>query len=391
MLSSLLVRISVGEKFNKNNLIHRTRLGVATSTLGILLNVFVTIAKVVVGFWANSMAIVSDGLHNLTDAFSSIVTAVGITLAGQPSDEDHPYGHGRLEYLVALVIAVVVLVVGIILARSAIANIVDPIGVDFSLFPVLLLVLSIGVKFLMYKFYKDVGNMIDSSPLKAASLDSIGDVAVTGVVLASYLFSNVVSLPIDGIGSLLVSLIIIKSGFDMIRDMTSELVGEDLDDEFYQEVLTYFDRKEIISTHDLNIHTYGPGVKYATIDAVVDADATVREVHQVFTEIEYQVHQDLDLDITIHMDIKKEDNPTENRLRRLIETYIENSEEILSYHDEDVTAIDGQMTLGVHLVADGSKVKNLEAMEDLGQDFKAYLKEYFPSAKLNVIIDRGFE
>lgn len=390
IIKDLLVKVTLGDKLNPQNPIHRTRLGAGTAVLGIILNLLVTVAKVLVGLFTGSMAIVSDGLHNLTDAFSSVVTASGIVLAGKAPDQDHPHGHGRLEYLIALIIALVVLVVGILLARSAIGNILSPSPVDFSLIAIGFVLGSIGVKLFMYVFYKDIGQTIGSPPLMAASLDSIGDVAVTAMVLVSYIFSTFTDFPIDGIGSFIVALAIIKSGFDMVRDMVSELLGQDLDPEVHQEILAYFDRPEIESTHDLNIHTYGPGVGFATIDAVVDPLMTVREVHQVFTEIEYYVRRDLDMDITIHMDIVKEANPTENRLRDLLDAYVEGKAQVLGYHDERVTAIEGKVAIGVHLVTDGNKIKNMKEINEIEEDLRTYLSQHFPQADLTILIDRKF-
>lgn len=391
MIKNLLIQIAIKEDFDPENSSHRTRLASVTGVLGIILNLVNTIAKVLIGLVAGSMVIVSDGINNLTDTFSSIVTTVGVIFAGSPSDEKHPHGHGRLEYLIALIISIFVFIVGLILLRSSIGSILNPSPIEFSWLAIAIVIMSMTIKYIMYKFYTDIGKEIDSSPMRAAALDSIGDVLISAVVLLAYIFSTFSSLPIDGIGSFIVSILILKNGFEMISDMVSELVGEDMEYEFKEDLVSYFDREGILETHDLYIHNYGPSVVYATIDAVVDPSLSLRQTHRLFTQIEYEIERDLGVIISIHLELQDDQNPEEKNLRCILDKYIKDEDKILSYHDEQIVELEDDKCLGVHLLVDYTKVEDEDDKDTIKKQVEDQLRLDYPGYDIRVVVDKAYE
>lgn len=369
----------------------RTRLGKTAGSVGILLNLLLAISKALIGYLSGSISIVADSINNLTDTFSSIVSVLGISLSAKASDEEHPYGHGRGEYLATLVVAAVILFVGFTLVKSSVESILDPKPVEFSLVSLLVVGLSILVKFWMFTFYKTVGNKINSSPLKAASLDSLNDVLVTSVVVLSFIFSNFTSLPIDGIAGIFVSLFILKNGYDIIRDMISELLGQNPDPKLIEDITEIFKTyPEIVDTHDLYIHSYGPNRQYASIDAVVKNDSNIVRLHEVFTEIEHEVMDKYGFILTIHMDLAETSCELGNSLALTLDEYLKDHKKLISYHDETILNINGRNHCVVHLVVDGKEIKSNEEQQKEIENLTAYLKEKYGDCDYDIIIDKEF-
>ena len=387
MIKNLLVKILLGKPLDPENQVHRTRLGIGAGVLGIILNVSMTVFKIVIGTITGSVSIVADGVNNLTDSLASIVTTVGIVFSGMPSDEKHPYGHGRLEYLIALIISIGVFLAGGMILKSSVEGIINPKVIEFNTLAVSMLGISIAIKYLMYRSYTDIGKTIDSAPLKAAALDSIGDVGITVVVLIAYLGSVYTDFPIDGIGSLIVSLLILKGGWDMIREMTSELLGEGLDPDSEKRVLKYFDREDIIGVHDLNAHNYGPGVIYATIDAIVSEDMSATDIYKTFNEIEQQVLNDLGMFLTIRVDIPTEEIP----ITKYLDKFVSEVPGVLSYHDEDLIYTKNSKRFVIHLKVDGNIIVDYEDEEELKQKLKNYISGRVPKENYRITIDKYYQ
>lgn len=394
MIADLIVRAATRKEKNIDykNPIQRSKIGSLTGIVGIIFNLAITVVKMIIGYFTNSISIVADGFNNLTDAASSLVTAVGMAIAGKASDEDHPYGHGRMEYLATLTISVVILFVGLLLLKSSVEGFFNPKKVEFSWVSLIVLLISISMKYLMYIFYTDVSKRIESTTLKASAIDSIGDVMVTSIVVLAFLLSNFTTLPVDAIGGIIVSAFILKSGYDLIMEMINELVGESIDEEVIDGINLIFEkREEIVDTHDLNIHSYGPNCMYGTIDAVVKNTMTVEEVHELFTELEYQVLDEFQMHLTIHMDVLKEETKEELILSDVLEEYIRDNDYVLSYHDEDIIDLDGMRNVAVHVVVDGNVIQtNEEELEEIDK-IKKLLKEKFGDSEYHIIIDKEFD
>lgn len=387
MIKNTLEKLVLKEKLNPEDPAHRTRIGTAAGIFGIGLNVLLTVFKIILGKITGSVSIVADGVNNLTDSLASIVTTAGIIFSSMPADEKHPYGHGRFEYLVALVISLGVFFVGGIILKGSIDGILSKERLEFNTLAVSMLILSIAIKGLMYVFYDKASGLIDSAPLKAAALDSIGDVGITFVVLLSYLGGVYTDFPIDGIGSLIVSFLILKGGWDMIKDMVSELLGEGLDPEVEEKLLSFFDRDEIRNVHDLFAHNYGPGTIYATIDAVVEENLCIYEVYQIFNEIEQHVLADLGIYLTIRMDVLTDDIAISDCLDR----FVFNTEGVLGFHDEELVYINGAEHLIIHLDVEGEIIENGKAEEDLKSRLIDCIKRDIPKENFRIIIDKHYD
>ena len=391
MITKFIIDKSVKNR-NIEDPISRTNLGKNSSFVGIFLNILLTVVKALIGFLTGSISIVADSINNLSDTASSIVSLIGISLSAKPSDEEHPYGHGRGEYLATLIVAAFILFVGFNMLKSSIDNILNPKPVGFSYVLLGILILSLGVKFWMYKFYTKVGKKINSSPLVATGIDSINDVLVTSVVIISFIFSRFTTLPIDGIAGIFVCIVILKNGIDLIREMTDELLGAQLDPETLKEIQELFlSYDEIIETHDLYIHSYGPNKKYASIDAVVRNDANIVEIHNVFDEIEHEVLDRFGFILTTHMDLIKPENKEEEELSDILEKYTEENENILSFHDEALLDIDGKTHCIVHLVVNGNTVTTNEEEQEEKEKISKYLQGTYGECDYDIIIDKEYE
>lgn len=391
MITKFIIDKSVKNR-NIEDPISRTNLGKNASFVGIFLNILLTVVKALIGFLTGSISIVADSINNLSDTASSIVSLIGISLSAKPSDEEHPYGHGRGEYLATLIVAAFILFVGFNMLKSSIDNILNPKPVGFSYVLLGILILSLGVKFWMYKFYTKVGKKINSSPLVATGIDSINDVLVTSVVIISFIFSRFTTLPIDGIAGIFVCIVILKNGIDLIREMTDELLGAQVDPETLKEIQELFlSYDEIIETHDLYIHSYGPNKKYASIDAVVRNDANIVEIHNVFDEIEHEVLDRFGFMLTTHMDLIKPENKEEEELTDILEKYTEENENILSFHDEALLDIDGKIHCIVHLVVNGNTVTTNEEEQEEKEKISKYLQGTYGECDYDIIIDKEYE
>lgn len=391
MITKFIIDKSVKNR-NIEDPISRTNLGKNASFVGIFLNILLTVVKALIGFLTGSISIVADSINNLSDTASSIVSLIGISLSAKPSDEEHPYGHGRGEYLATLIVAAFILFVGFNMLKSSIDNILNPKPVGFSYVLLGILILSLSVKFWMYKFYTKVGKKINSSPLVATGIDSINDVLVTSVVIISFIFSRFTTLPIDGIAGIFVCIVILKNGIDLIREMTDELLGAQVDPETLKEIQELFlSYDEIIETHDLYIHSYGPNKKYASIDAVVRNDANIVEIHNVFDEIEHEVLDRFGFMLTTHMDLIKPENKEEEELSDILEKYTEENENILSFHDEALLDIDGKTHCIVHLVVNGNTVTTNEKEQEEKEKISKYLQGTYGECDYDIIIDKEYE
>lgn len=391
MITNSIIKFVAGKNPDYKNVITRTKLGSAAGLVGIITNLALTLLKAGIGILSGSISIVADSFNNLTDMASSVVSLIGIRLSGKARDEEHPYGHGRGEYVATLIVALAILFVGLSLLKSSVENIIKPTPVEFNLVGFIVLVIFIFVKFWMYLFYKSVGEKISSSPLKAASLDSISDVLVTSVVALSFILSKYTSLPIDGIGGAFVSIFILKSGYELITETISDIIGIGPTQEFREEIKSLFlSREEILGIHDLQVYDYGHDSKFATVDAVVCKDANVVEIHNIFTEIEHIILDKFGILLTIHMDIEGCENDEDRELGEIIEKYMEDNKNIISYHDQHIFHVDNIKHIMVHIITNGCKLLSNEDEEKEIKKLEEYLKSEYGQAEYDIILDKDY-
>ena len=320
MLSNFLIKKFIKNNYDINDNKVRIAYGNLGGAVGIIINTLLFLIKLFVGLFAGSIAIIADAFNNLSDAASSIITIIGFKMANKPADAEHPFGHGRIEYISALVVSFMVMLVGFQFVKTSFSKILNPEAVTFEIVPFILLLISIGFKIWLSKFNKDLGNKINSSALKAAGTDALGDVFTSTTVVISFFASNFTSLPIDGYIGVLVALVIIYSGFSLIKETISPLLGEAPDAELVQQindmVLSY---EHISGVHDLVIHNYGPGRIMASIHAEIPADINIMTIHNIIDSAEREISQKLGVYLVVHMDPVSVDTDEISSTRKYIE------------------------------------------------------------------------
>ena len=283
----------------------RSAYGKLCGLVGILLNLILFVGKFVAGMLSNSIAITADAFNNLSDAGSSVVTLVGFKLAEQKPDADHPFGHGRMEYLSALAIAGVILLMAFELIKDSISKIVNPVEIEFSGIILVILIASILVKCYMALYNFKVGKKIDSAALKATGTDSLSDCVSTTVILIATLVGHYTEFQIDGFCGVAVGLLILWAGINAAKDVLDPLLGQAPDPEFVtqiEDMVMEFDKDSIVGVHDLIVHDYGPGRRVISLHAEVPAEGDILQLHDVIDNLEVKLRTELGCLTTIHMD-----------------------------------------------------------------------------------------
>ena len=290
------IGIILGEK-------DRLRLGVVSGVVGIILNIVLSVFKMIFGALTKSVSIVADGANNIFDAISSVINLVGFKISGKPADDEHPFGHGRIEYISALTLAFFILIMGVELIKTSVDKFTNPEAVIFSVPAVVVLVFSIFAKIWLALFNRKVGKMMNSVAVDAVVADSIGDIAATTCSLIALVASKFTDLPVDAVMGIVVALVIIYAGIGIIKDTMGPLLGEPPDREIVaqlEELVLSFEG--IVGIHDLVLHSYGHGKIYGSLHAEVPADVDILHSHDTIDLIERQVAEKLGIEISIHMD-----------------------------------------------------------------------------------------
>lgn len=318
-MNQWLFRRFIKDSENTEDQAVRGRYGTFGSATGIVVNVLLAVMKFLIGTVTGSVAVTADAANNLSDAGGSIVSLFSVRMAQKPVDRDHPFGHGRMEYIGALGVGVLILLMGIELMKEAIGSILHPEPLQFGWVPFAILIVSILMKVWLYRFYGDVAWRIDSATLRAAAKDSLSDVLATSAVAASMLLSQYTSLPLDGWMGLAVALLVLKAGFEVCKDTIDRLLGGKPDHELGKKIRDMVEsHDQILGVHDLIVHDYGPGRCMASLHAEVPADGNLVELHEVIDHVEQEVAEKLGIPVCIHMDpIVTGDEETDRAYRHL--------------------------------------------------------------------------
>ena len=302
-MTEFLVKHFVKEHEEIEKLSVRTAYGVLSSIVGILCNVFLFAVKWAVGFFMHSIAVMADAFNNLSDAGSSIIGLVGVKMASKPADEDHPFGHGRIEYIAALIVAFLVMEVGFTFLKDSISKIQNPVEINFQIVSVVILILSVGVKLWLGMFNKKLGKKIDSKVMMATAADSMGDVITTSATIASIIYFKLTGINIDGFVGVGVSLVVMWAGFGIAKDTVEPLIGEAVPLEEYERITNFVESYEgVVGSHDLIVHNYGPCRSMASIHAEVPNDVDIEGSHEIIDKIERDSMKYLGVFLVIHMD-----------------------------------------------------------------------------------------
>ena len=331
---SLLVKLFYGEMDMSDEKAVRRAYGTACSGAGIGFNVLLFAGKLIAGMLSGSVAIVSDAFNNLSDAGSSIISLVGFKLSNKKSDPQHPFGHGRLEYISGLCVSFLIILMGVELGKASIEKIIEPAQVKFSLLTAAILAASILVKLYMALYNSRVGKRLNAVTMKAMAKDSLSDAVATSVVLMSMIVAKLADIAIDGYCGVVVAAFILFTGITAARDTISPLLGQKPDSEFIEEVMRIVNaHKEIIGTHDLVVHDYGPGRLMITLHAEVDADMDILVAHDAVDNIENELREKLGCSAVVHMDPIVTDDVETNATREEIKRVVSNIDSRMTIHD----------------------------------------------------------
>ena len=342
-MTNLIVKTFIKDYKNVTDSKVRMKYGILSGCVGIALNVVLCLMKFFVGSITGSIAITADAVNNLSDAGSSAVTVFGFKMAGKPADKDHPFGHGRIEYITAMIVSFIILFMGIELAIQSVNKIRSPEDVKFSLIGAIIIGVSILGKLWLAFFNKSLGKRIDSPAMTAVVADSLSDIAATSVTLIVLILSNFFpSLHIDGWLGVLVACFVLKAGIDIFKDTLSSLIGKtpskELVDEIKNKIMTY---DHVSGIHDLIVHNYGPDRFFATVHVEIPADIDVMVGHDIIDNIENDIKKEMGIDLTVHYDPLVVNDERVNELREMTDNIVKNINPELSIHDFRV--VDGPM------------------------------------------------
>ena len=341
-MTEFLIRHFIKDYKDVEKISVRTAYGVLASIVGIFCNVFLFAVKFAVGLILHSVSVTADAFNNLSDAGSSIISFVGVKMAEKPADKDHPFGHGRIEYIAALVVSFLVLEVGFTFLKDSFGKILHPETMNFQIVSVVILILSIAVKLWLGLFNRKLGEKIDSKVMMAVFTDSMGDVITTAATILSLIFFAVTDINIDGIVGVGVALVVMWAGVGIAKDTLEPLIGQAIDPEVYEKIKHFVEKYDgIEGTHDLIVHNYGPGRSMASIHAEVPNDVDIEQSHEIIDRIERDAAKELGIFLVIHMD------PVEMRDKRVLKIR-DKTVQLLHDLDPACTIHDFRMVHGEH-------------------------------------------
>jgi len=388
-MTNLLVKLFIKDKENTNNVNVRTAYGVLSSVVGIICNILLFAVKFATGLFINSISVIGDAFNNLSDAGSSIISFIGVKLAQKPADKEHPFGHGRFEYISALAVAFLILQVGFSLFKSSIEKIISPEEVGFNWPVIVILIISVLVKLWLSYFNRVLGRKINSNVLMATSADSLNDVFVTSATIISLIVYRFTDLNIDGFMGIVVSAFVLLAGYNIAKDTLEPLLGEPIDREIYENITQMVESYDgIVGSHDLIAHNYGPSYIMATIHAEVSNDCDIEKIHETIDQIERDVVRELGIFLVIHMDPIEVKNEVIKEKKKMVEEVIKNVDPKTSFHDFRVVNGEQSINLIFDLVVPHSY--DNKKVDSIVQAISEKINEVSPKYHCVITIDKNF-
>ena len=330
----LLARVFIKEAKDTEASGVRQAYGVLCGLVGIFFNVLLAVGKFLAGLWSGSVAIMADAANNLSDAGSSLIVLFGFKLAGQKPDPDHPFGHGRVEYISGLLVSMLIIYMAVELLKSSVDAILHPGEISFEPMVLIILIVSILVKFYMFLYNRKIGKKIRSEAMLATSMDSLSDMGATAVVLISMLVSYYTRVQIDGVCGVLVALLIFYAGVNSAKETINPLLGQPPEPEFVKRIEDMVTAEEdIIGIHDLIVHNYGPGRVMISLHAEVPADGDILALHDMIDNVEHRLKNELHCAAVIHMDPVCTKDEQTLELKQVVEQIVKEVAPVLSIHD----------------------------------------------------------
>lgn len=388
-MTELLIKKFVKNYENLDDIAVRTRYGILTSVIGILANTFLFLVKFIIGIVLNSISVTADAFNNLSDAASSIISFVGVKMAEKPADKDHPFGHGRIEYIAAFIVAFLVIQVGFTFFRNSIVKILHPDKLVFDYITILILFLSIGIKLFLALFNRKIGKRISSKVMMATAADAMGDCIITSVTILSLLVSHFSKLNIDGGIGLLVSLFIMWAGINIAKETLEPLIGEGIDPVIYETLTNKVESYDgIVGTHDLLVHNYGPSRSMASIHAEVPKDVDIEISHEIIDRIEKEVFVETGVFLVIHMDPVETKDSVILDMKEQLREILEKVDSELSYHD--FRCVRGKYRTNLIFDMVVPREYSVEMEENALEQVMSLVKKWNPGYECVITVDRSF-
>lgn len=391
MITDFLIRKTTKGNMNYMDKGIRLKIGYLGSVVGVIINIILFTIKLSIGLVTSSIAILADAFNNLSDVAASLVTIIGFKLSSMPPDKKHPYGHGRLEYISASIVATLVMVVGFQFIRTSVERILNPKIVIFQWIPFILMCISIIFKIWLSRFNIRLGKKIDSAALKASGADALGDVFTTLVVTISLLASKFVDFNFDGYIGIIVSVFILLAGFGIFKDTLSKLIGEYPDEDIIQgitEALLSYDY--ISGVHDLIIHNYGPGKMMGTVDVEIPPFIDVITIHDIIDKAERELSEQFDIKLVIHMDPVGFESKEVTLIRNEIKHIIKEKDYIRSFHDLVLIESFQEKVIVFDLVVDGNIINTNEKEINLKDEIMSKLLDFDSRYEYDVRLDKEY-
>lgn len=381
---TLLAKIFIKDTEDKSKL--REAYGMLCGIVGVCFNIFLFVGKFLAGTFSNSIAITADAFNNLSDAGSSVVTLLGFKLAGAKPDTEHPFGHGRIEYISGLVVAAAILLMGYELIRDSIGKILHPEETEFTVLVAVILIASILVKLYMAYYNRSVGKKLDSTAMKAVATDSLSDTVATTVVLLASVFTYFTGIKIDGYCGLVVGFLVGYAGFDAARETLNPLLGQPPAREFVEKIdEIVMSHPEVCGMHDLIVHDYGPGRQMISLHAEVPSEGNILELHDVIDNIETELRRELGCEATIHMDPIATSDEHVSETKAAMVSLIKSIDEELSIHDFRMVTGESHTNLIFDVLAPFNfRLTDEELLTEILQDVQEHFGEnYYVVAKVD--------
>lgn len=367
----------------------RQKYGYLSGIVGVVVNIILFVSKLSIGLFTGSISILADAFNNLSDVGSSIVTIIGFKIADKPADRDHPFGHGRGEYIAGLVVSIMVIIVGLEFVKTSFQRVLNPVKLEFNLVSLIIILLSVLAKLWLGNFYRQLGKHISSGTLRASSFDSFSDVVITICVTIPLITSKFTSVPVDGYIGLAVSAFILYEGYSLIKDTVNPLLGEAPDPKLVREIINQMmSYDNIIGVHDLVIHSYGAGRYMASVHAEIPSNIPIMDAHEIIDKAENDISKKLDIGLVIHMDPINIDNNEINKTRIEIEEILNNFPEVRTIHDFRIVGKENNKNIIFDAVISNS-VSHSDIPELL-EDIKSAVRKKYPSYNLVIECDRDY-
>lgn len=391
MLSEFIVSRFIKDYEDVEDYKVRQSYGFVGGVVGIIANLILFAIKFFVGLVTKSIAVMADAFNNLSDVSSSVITILGFKLSSKPADREHPFGHGRIEYISAMIVSFIVLLVGLGFIKSSFDRIMHPGKVEFSIIPFLLILFSMLIKIWLSRFNNFVGKSINSQALKASSFDALSDVFTSGCTAVSLLAALFTNLPIDGYVGILVSAFILYSGYSLIKDTLNPLLGEAPDPILVQNITkSLLEYEYITGVHDMIVHNYGPGRSMASLHAEVPDNISIIEIHEIIDKAEKELTEKYNIYIVIHMDPINTNNSEIIKSKEEVLEVLKKYPKIKSMHDFRVVGEGDVKNLIFDVVIDtGSKITDKD-IEELKQNIINDIKNKHEKYNAVITIDKDF-